>query len=591
MLIRNGIEYRNLEEQVEKNTEDIQRIIEANEILNQMGIRIVGSVTGTALLPDPATYPGEYGDGYTVGLEPPYDYYIFTRPLLGEQYPRWFNIGKFPVAGPRGPIGPAGPEGQRGSRGAGWFIGDNNPAVSDDYINGDVYLNSNNGDYFGFTRTEDLAFWSRIGNVRGPQGIQGPIGPRGPQGIAGVQGPQGPAGGNTITSKILGVLTSIEQLPTPSTVSRDSAYIVRVNGINHLYIIVGAPGDLSWFDAGSVNVAQGPQGIQGIQGPEGPQGPQGIRGAQGPEGPKGEQGDPTGFPIQNGEPAFSLHQAFGSEDSPLYNVVSAIGALAFGSNCAATGYYAFTTGVRNIASGNASVAHGVDNQATGLQSLAEGSGTKASGIRSHSEGTKTEASGQDSHSTGRNTVASGQVSFAGGDGSIASGFISYARGYKAKASGSNSYAEGVNTQAKAYVSHTEGQNSIADTTAQYSHVEGLDGIAYGQAAHVQGVRCVVSKGATGAHASGIDSVASGGASHAMGQGCKTQRGAQTVVGQFNTPKSDRMFIVGGGSSDSDRKNLFEVSASGLVIAPQGKLAIGATVITEDQLKALLALIE
>ena len=56
---------------------------------------------------------------------------------------------------------------------------------------------------------------------------------------------------------------------------------------------------------------------------------------------------------------------------------------------------------------------------------------------------------------------------------------------------------------------------------------------------------------------------------------------QTVVGKYNA-KSSSLFVVGGGSDDSNRKNLFEVTTTGI--------KIGNTTLTETQLQKLLALI-
>src|SRR5690554_5557813 len=48
----------------------------------------------------------------------------------------------------------------------------------------DVYLNTNNGDFYKNLN----GTWTKIGNLRGPQGEQGPEGPQGIQGDPGVDG-------------------------------------------------------------------------------------------------------------------------------------------------------------------------------------------------------------------------------------------------------------------------------------------------------------------------------------------------------------------------------------------------------------------
>ena len=76
-LITNGKIYRNLEEQVRKNQEDIENAL---SLQNLMGINVVGNVPAENMLPDPELYTGEYGDAYAVGLDYPYIYFAFTRP-------------------------------------------------------------------------------------------------------------------------------------------------------------------------------------------------------------------------------------------------------------------------------------------------------------------------------------------------------------------------------------------------------------------------------------------------------------------------------------------------------------------------------
>lgn len=103
--------YLNIQEQVEKNREDILALIRGAKTLADFGIKVVGFVTSVALLPDPTTYQGDFGDAYAVGDDPdvpPFDYYVFTRPFQGETSPQWFNIGEFPKEGPQGETGEAG---------------------------------------------------------------------------------------------------------------------------------------------------------------------------------------------------------------------------------------------------------------------------------------------------------------------------------------------------------------------------------------------------------------------------------------------------------------------------------------------------
>ena len=56
--------------------------------------------------------------------------------------------------------------------------------------------------------------------------------------------------------------------------------------------------------------------------------------------------------------------------------------------------------------------------------------------------------------------------------------------------------------------------------------------------------------------------ASGDYSHAGGYHTIADTLAQTVVGKFNETNSKALFIVGGGTADDDRKNIFTVKNTG-----------------------------
>ena len=252
MLKYDGKEFRNLEEQVLKNKSDIEFLFDSQAVLNQFGIKVVGEVESADDLPESAD---DYGDAYAVGINSPYSLYIWTRANNVHPNDYWFNIGQFPLAGPQGPVGPRGATGEQGERG----------------IQGPQ-------------------------GVQGIQGIAGPQGNQGPQGAQGVQGPKGDKGDAGAGFKVVGTLSNVNQLPTPSADIQNEAYLVTIDGAYHLYIITGEAPNLLWTDCGRLEGIQGPQGIQGIQGPQGPKGdtgdtgPKGDQGIQGPQGQQGIQG-------------------------------------------------------------------------------------------------------------------------------------------------------------------------------------------------------------------------------------------------------------------------------------------------------------
>lgn len=248
--------YRNLEEQVQKNKEDIAAHYNIDRVLADFGIRVLGQKANADLLPDPETFKGEYGDAYAVGEAAPYSFYIWTRANPDDGHPNdyWFDIGQLGIIGPQGPIGLTGPQGPQGERGSIWISGNGVPSNTSGYQINDKYMNNTNGDVYTLTSTNGTLQWTLSSNIKGPQGLRGPQGERGLQGEQGPIGKTGERGPAGPIVNILGTLSSVDQLPNPSTVSRQAGYIVTVGGVNHVYIIVGSGSNLSWFDAGQFGV-------------------------------------------------------------------------------------------------------------------------------------------------------------------------------------------------------------------------------------------------------------------------------------------------------------------------------------------------
>lgn len=273
MLVYNDKQYRNLEEQVLQNHNDIMYLLNEGGTLNQFGIKVVGHVNSEVELPDPSTYKGEYGDAYTVGLRAPYKFFIFTREISGTSTgDYWFNIGEFPLAGPEGPEGPEGPKGDTGVRGSTWTSKSGAP-TSTAHIANDQALDTSTGDVYQFNGTS----WTKTGNIQGPQGIQGIQGPVGPEGGQGPIGPVGPKGENGQSFSIVNVIDNINQLPTPTKENQAEAYLVGTEVPYDLYVVVGpsASGAYEWLNVGPMEGIKGEPGPQGPAGPAGPQGPEG----------------------------------------------------------------------------------------------------------------------------------------------------------------------------------------------------------------------------------------------------------------------------------------------------------------------------
>lgn len=144
MLKFGNKEFRNIQEQVAKNMNDLNRFIGGQYISYQ--------VDSYEDLSELEPTEGQYA---LVGTEVPYTLYLYVNE-------DWLELGEFPVAGPKGDTGAQGPKGDTGN------TGPQGPAG----LKGDT----------GAT------------GPQGPQGIQGPRGYQGEQGIQGPQGPEGPQG-------------------------------------------------------------------------------------------------------------------------------------------------------------------------------------------------------------------------------------------------------------------------------------------------------------------------------------------------------------------------------------------------------------
>jgi hypothetical protein len=244
-----------------------------------------------------------------------------------------------------------------------------------------------------------------------------------------------------------------------------------------------------------------------------------------------------------------------------------VDAHAEGRNTKALGKYAHAEGLDTQA-GHASHAEGQNTIATGARSHAEGDSTCALGPCAHAEGYDTYATNNQAHAEGNSTKASGAQSHAEGYNSTASGDTSHAEGHSTTASGHAAHAEGDLTYATSACAHAEGYNTQA--TNNQTHAEGNGTIASGSQAHAEG-RNTQAIG-TGGHAVGLETIASGEYSHAQNYATKATAWATTAIGQgtvagytqqfvagvYNDNKEENIFEVGNGTSDTNRKNAFEV---------------------------------
>ena len=114
-------------------------------------------------------------------------------------------------------------------------------------------------------------------------------------------------------------------------------------------------------------------------------------------------------------------------------------------------------------------------------------------------------------------------------------------------------------------SHREGRDTLA--LGDYSHAEGNETQAQGESSHAEGTY-TASIGIS-SHAEGSFSVATGQEAHAEGHGTIAKNFAQHAEGIYNKGEAnDTVHETGIGTSDSDRKNAFEIFYDGVIKFPE-----------------------
>lgn len=191
-------------------------------------------------------------------------------------------------------------------------------------------------------------------------------------------------------------------------------------------------------------------------------------------------------------------------------ILSSASAYRSGGNTMAFNYGSY-------ALGGYSITLGMNSWATNFTSLALGYNSKAVSTYSIAMGAGSLASGDNAKALGLNSVASGAYSTTIGTGSLASGQNSITLGVMSQARGSDSIAFGYESIAEATNAIAFGANSHAKNS--YSTVFAFHGTSF--------------------------------------------QDNQTVFGKYNAEETGAL-LVGGGTSDTNRKNIFKVDWSGNV---------------------------
>lgn len=225
--------------QIEKNRQDIEAIINDAVAFNYIGMKVVGQVNTADELPKKADYevwPFNYGDAFAVGTKDPYNYYLWTRAFGAYLSDHWFNIGVFPgpstVPGPTGATGATGPA-------PNLSIG----TVTSTLSQPQVTIEGTSPNY-------TLNFKLQKGDKGDP----------GTNGRNGVDGKNGKDGTNAVIYTVKGAVDTVSQLPVATSVSTDTAYLVKDG--NLLYGIIVQDGTNIWYNYGSTSI--GPRGPAGV---------------------------------------------------------------------------------------------------------------------------------------------------------------------------------------------------------------------------------------------------------------------------------------------------------------------------------------
>lgn len=141
------------------------------------------------------------------------------------------------------------------------------------------------------------------------------------------------------------------------------------------------------------------------------------------------------------------------------------------------------------------------------------------------------SAGMKSIAVGYAASATGNYSSSFGSSTVANGIDSHAEGRAAKAYGEASHAEGVDTQASGDFSHAEGDHTTA--SGDKSHAGGYYSSTNGK---------------IGAFTHGSHVVA--------------QADYQTVFGKYSNALTTDAFIIGNGTSNTERSNIFSVDWDG-----------------------------
>lgn len=258
-----------------------------------------------------------------------------------------------------------------------------------------------------------------------------------------------------------------------------------------------------------------------------------------------------------------------------YNITSGISSHAEGKNNTADGDYSHIEGLDNEVTGECSHVEGYANTCDAYYSHVEGTNNGANGNYSHVEGTSNISTIENQHIEGQYSKESDSIHIVGIGTSGTSRknaheitlegkhYIPNIGGYDGtNIESAKDLASELNNKPGRIVQGGEIFNHSSNTISSggvNNHAEGQGTACYSSCGHAEGMN--TSSAARSAHSEGEKTVAGGVASHAEGIGTATAVEAGHVEGKYNAA-TDSIHIVGGGTSNDDRKNLHEIKSDG-----------------------------
>ena len=300
------------------------------------------------------------------------------------------------------------------------------------------------------------------------------------------------------------------------------------------------------------------------------------------------QGTASYFPAAGSDTyvQFNNNGSFDSSESFKYDY--SIAGLTHGKSLTAGGSYSHAQGLDSVADGEYSHAEGKGTIAYGEASHAEGNGTQTFGVYSHAEG----AGITGIYGYRADNIARGVITLESVYGDVSSEFTAFS--YVIIDVTGTLSVEKMNSSEAAFY---DGMNTIVtlirnDIDIATGAVVGIVGLATpasakelinGRLAHAEGSSFAIGtnshaegngNSAVGnySHAEGESTIAAAGASHAEGQGTVAVSYGQTAMGSYNIPTTNALVVIGNGSDETARSNVFEANDDGIVVSGSLKVS-------------------